>query len=132
MNARRSGGALVASLLVALVGCSGISGGGNDDTPSAEEESAYAESAPPSGEPVDFFLYTHCGVESLRLAGKWWHAKAPLYGTDGEGSPPEGWGDPYQKGTLTLHSTEHVTFEAHEITVDFLPVPTDRSKTICR
>lgn len=62
------------------------------DLPSAAEESAYASSAPPVGEAVDYFLYTHCGVESLHVDGQWWHAVEPLYGDDGPGSPPEGWG----------------------------------------
>ena len=113
--------------LVALTAC-----GASEDTPSHEEEMAYSESAPPVGESVEFFLYTHCGIEDLRLDGRWWHAVQPLYGEDGTDSPPEGWGDPYQVGELTLDSEQHVTFEARGTQVAFVPSEDNRPKRICR
>lgn len=113
--------------LVALTAC-----GASEDTPSHAEEMAYSESAPPVGESVEFFLYTHCGIESLRLDGRLWHAVQPLYGEDGTGSPPEGWGDPYQEGELTLDSEQHVTFEARGTRVAFVPSEDNRPKRICR
>ena len=99
--------------------------------PRAAEESAYADSAPPQGEAVDYFLYTHCGVESLYVDGRWWHAVEPIYGTNGPGSPPEGWGDPYHVGTLTLNSTRSITFAAQGLTVDFSPAPTNEPMRVC-
>lgn len=117
----------LAVILVAITGC-----GAGEDTPSEAEESAYSESAPPLGESVEFFLYTHCGVESLRLNGRWWHAVPPLYGEDGVGSSPERWGDPYEKGQLTLHSRQRATFEAEGTHVVFVPAEDNRPKRICR
>ena len=49
-----------------------------------------------------FQVYTHCGVESARIDGRWWHAQPPLYGDTDGGGPPAGWGNPYQEGTLTV------------------------------
>ena len=112
---------------VALTAC-----GVSENPPSEAEETAYSESAPPVGESVEFSLYTHCGIESLRLDGRWWHAVQPLYGEDGTGSSPEGWGDPYQKGELTLDSGQHVTFEARGTQVAFVPAEDNRPMRICR
>ncbi len=102
------------------------------DLPIAAEETAYANSAPPLGEAVDYFVYTHCGVESLRVDGRWWHAVEPLYGDNGPGSSPDGWGDPYQEGELTLKSEQSITFEAEGIQVEFVPAPTNRPMRMCR
>jgi hypothetical protein len=99
---------------------------------SAAEESAYVDSAPPMGEAVDYFAYTHCGVESLRIDGHWWHAVDALYGDDGPGSAPDGWGDPYQEGELTRNSEDSITFEAQGKEVDFVPAQTNKPMRICR
>ena len=124
MVLRRVGVAVAA---VTLTAC-GTSG----ETPSAAEESAYAESPPPVGKPVEFFLYTHCGVDSLRLGGRWWRAAEPVYGEHGPGGPPEGWGDPYQAGELTLDSERSVTFEANGTEVRFVPADDDRPTRMCK
>ena len=100
--------------------------------PSAGEETAYADSPPPVDEPVDYFAYTHCGVESLRIDGRWWHAVNPLYGDNGLGSAPEGWGDPYQEGELTFNSEESITFEAKGKEMEFVPAPDDKPMRMCR
>lgn len=117
----------VAAALVILTAC-----GPGEDTPSQAEETAYAESAPPVGKPVKYFLFTHCGVESLRIDGRWWWAAKPLYGDDGRGSPPDGWGDPYEAGKLTLNSEQQATFEAEGTQVKFVPAEQDRPMTACR
>jgi hypothetical protein len=103
-----------------------------DATPSDAEVTAYAETAPPLGEPVEFVVDTHCGVDSLRLDGRWWHAEEPLYGEGGPGSAPEGWGDPYQTGELTLVSEQSVVFEAEGTRIEFAPAADDRPMRICR
>lgn len=102
------------------------------DVPTDEEMSRYADSAPPLGEPVEFWLYTHCGVESLRLDGHWWHAKEPLYADEGNSAPPEGWDDPYQSGDLTVVSEQRVVFEAEGTEVEFVPAADDRPMRFCR
>lgn len=102
------------------------------EQPSDEEATAYADSAPPAGEAVDYFVYTHCGVESLKVGGRWWHAVEPLYGDDGPGSSPDGWGDPYQEGEMTLNSGESITFEAKGMEVEFVPASKNNPMSICR
>jgi hypothetical protein len=62
-----------------------------------------------------FDLYTHCGVLGADLDGSWFAADPPL--VDGYG-PPAGWGDPYQRGTLTLLTQAEAVFRydgGHEI-----------------
>ncbi len=100
--------------------------------PTAEQETAYAETPPPTGETVSFSLYTHCGVESARIGGRWWHAVEPLYGDEGRAGPPQGWGDPVQKGRLTVASPESAVFEAVGTRVVFVPSVEDEPLRICR
>lgn len=48
-----------------------------------------------------YLLYTHCGVEHLRLDGSVYaRVGGPL--DDGSRNPPEGWGNPEQEGRLRL------------------------------
>ena len=91
----------------------------------------YAESLPPTGEPFEYSLYTHCGVERLRLGGRWWHAVEPLYGDLVPGSPPEGWDDP-QAGQLIVESEQSVIFKAKDTRVKFVPADDDRPLRMCR
>lgn len=117
-------------VVVAVVALAAACGTGSD-APRDAEKTAYAESAPPVGEPVDYFMYTHCGVESLSVDGRWWHAVEPLYGENGPGDSPDGWGDPYQEGELTLNSEDSITFEAKGKGVEFVPAPEDKPMTMC-
>lgn len=55
-------------------------------------------------------LYTHCGVLGAYFDGRWWRARPPL--SDGSGNPPEGWGNPFEDGTLTLLEGDVAEFEA--------------------
>jgi hypothetical protein len=119
---------VIGALAVALMSACGAA---PDELPSDAEETAYADSAPPRGEAVDFFIYTHCGVESIRVDGRWWHAVEPLYGDEGPRSSPEGWGNPYQQGELTLNSEESITFEAEGTKVEFVPAPDDEPMGMC-
>jgi hypothetical protein len=117
---------LVAATALATASC------GTNNPLSDAETPAYTESAPPVDEPVEYVLYTHCGVESARIGDRWWHAVEPLYGEDGQGTPPEGWGDPYQAGELTLGSEGSATFEAEGDKVDFVPAKDNRPVRMCR
>ena len=58
----------------------------------------YAESLPPTGEPFEYSLYTHCGVESLRLGERWWHAGTALW-RPCSGKPSGGMGRPPSRST---------------------------------
>lgn len=90
-------------------------------------------SAPSSGSMASatpFTVYTHCGVESARIDGRWWHAAPPLYNKS-RISPPAGWGDPLQKGTLTVESADRAVFEALGQQVVFVPAPNNEPVRIC-
>ena len=104
---------------------------GTSNAPSDAEVAAYTQSLPPLDETVEYVLYTHCGVESARIGDRWWHAVEPMYGEDGPGTPPEGWGDPYQAGELTLHSEDKATFEAEGDQVEFVPAKDNRPLRVC-
>ena len=117
---------LLAATALATASC------GTNSRPSDAEIAAYTESPPPVDEPVDYVLYTHCGVESARIGDRWWHAVEPMYGEDAQGTPPEGWGDPYQAGKLTLDSDGRATFEAEGDQVDLIPAKDDRPLRMCR
>lgn len=94
------------------------------DQPTAAQETAYQESLPPLGEPVEYFLYAHCGVRPISLGGAWWHPAA----TDGD---EEALGD-YERGTLTVTSQSRVVFTSDEIEVEFKLGPNADSSTLCR
>jgi hypothetical protein len=76
-------------------------------------------------------VYTHCGVENVRIDGRWWHAKPPLYDEERSG-PPAGWGDPYQEGTLRRESADRAVFEALGQSVVFVPAPDNEPVRVCR
>jgi len=78
-----------------------------------------------------FSVYTHCGVENVRIDGRWWHAKPPLYNEDQTG-PPAGWDDPSQQGTLTIELSERAVFEALGQRVVFVPAPDNEPVRVCR
>jgi len=103
-------------LLLALVVACGAQG----DNPTAAQETAFAETSPSIGEPVEYCLYTHCGAERMMLDGRWWEATEPVYGDEGRGSSPEGWGD-YKRGTLTLLSDSKAVFETDDVEIAFEP-----------
>jgi hypothetical protein len=48
-----------------------------------------------------FDLYTHCGINGVKVNDRYFQY---VGGTldDGSGNPPRGWGNPYQHGTLTV------------------------------
>lgn len=121
------GGRLAVLLGLSLISACGFTGG----SPSDEEQSRYTEKAPAIGTTVDYWFYTHCGVENARLGGAWWQAVQPLYGADGPGNPPAGWGNPLQEGRLTLLSPDRATFEARGVRVALVPAPGDTPLRIC-
>jgi hypothetical protein len=83
----------------------------------ADPSDEVSAAAPPEvGSSRPFDLYTHCGVLGADIDGVWFAADPPL--TDGDGNPPDGWGNPYQPGTLTLASSTEAVFRddaGHEV-----------------
>lgn len=57
--------------------------------------------APPTGVAPgqSFSLYTHCGIDELRLDGRFYERVGGRL-DDGSGNPPKGWENPYQAGWL--------------------------------
>jgi hypothetical protein len=83
------------------------------------------------GETVDFSMYTHCGVESTRINGRVWNATDPLYSSLEMLGPPDGWGDPYQDGRLTLQSAGRAVFAALGERVVLVPSDTGEPLRPC-
>lgn len=92
---------------------------------------APAASAPEDAIRTSFSVYTHCGIDSIRIGGRWWHAETPLYKQAGSG-PPAGWSDPYQEGILEMDSAERAVFEAHGQRVVFVPASVNEPVRVCR
>jgi hypothetical protein len=66
-------------------------------------------STPPSAtsqQPVviPYELYTHCGIDDASVNGIFYEAETPIP------EPLQGWGNPYQMGTMTLVSPSEVIF----------------------
>ncbi len=114
---RHSIGLAVLGTSLIATGC----GGSASTQPAVESE--------PSSTP--FTVYTHCGVENVRIDGRWWHAEPPLY-NDEQSGPPESWSDPYQEGRLTFESPERAVFEARGQRVVFVPAPDNEPVRVCR
>lgn len=87
---------LVAGALVA-VSCGG-GGGGGPARADIDNEAPYGPGVE-IGESYDYVLYVHCGVRWARIDGVWWET-TPL--DDGNANPPDGWGNPHDKGELTV------------------------------
>jgi hypothetical protein len=69
-----------------------------------------------------FDLYTHCGVLGADVAGTWFAADPPL--VEGAATPPAGWGNPYQRGTLTLVTSSEALFRdeaGHDLRLSAAP-----------
>src|SRR5215469_2971058 len=58
-----------------------------------------------------YTLYTHCGIDEARIGSRYFAAAHPL--SDGADNPPAGWGNPFQKGTMTLLSPSTAVFRDH-------------------
>ncbi|MDX3072753.1 hypothetical protein ACIP98_13110 [Streptomyces sp. NPDC088354] len=110
MNPRITYLVLVAALSAAVLsGCSG-----DDEQP--RRAAARETTATAAGKAVPFELYTHCGIDDVRIGPTWFEAVRPLSG--GSGNPPAGWDNPTQRGTMTLVSPTAAVFTdaaGHEV-----------------
>ena len=88
---------LLAALALAFSACSdGSEGRASEDI--ATLELPYGPGVE-VGETYDYVLFVHCGVRWARLDGVWW--KTDLF-ADSDKNPPDGWGNPYDEGTMTI------------------------------
>jgi len=73
--------------------------------------------ATPDSHTEPFDLYTHCGIWFVQYDGKWFERVGGLL-DDGNGNPPDGWGNPYHTGTLMVQGDEAIftdTGGRHEV-----------------
>lgn len=81
--------------------------------------------------PYEYQLYTHCGIHSAKIDGRWWVFEGePL--SDGNGGAPPGWSDPYHAGLITLESRERATFSSSEKRLHFRPATENRPLKLCK
>jgi hypothetical protein len=102
---RRWGGPPVAGAAMAMVFAACGSGPAAQVTAPAGP-STKAAAAVGSAQPYQ--LYTHCGIDEVRIGNRYFEAVHPL--SDGQANPPPGWGNPYQQGTMTLLSPAGAVF----------------------
>lgn len=114
----------VARPVVLFIVMAVVTGCGAADSPQQAGGAAASSTTP-------FTVYTHCGVENVRIDGQWWHAKPPLYNQDQSG-PPEGWGDPHQDGSLTMVAPDRAVFDALGQRVVFVPAAENEPVRVCR
>ena len=99
---RRSGAAILAGAALVLAACGGTAAQAAKPAAPSRTAAATAGSARP------YLLYTHCGIDEARVGNRYYEAVHPL--SDGHGDPPAGWGNPYQRGTMTLLSPDEAVF----------------------
>ena len=102
--------AIAAMLLVAVSGCAQSTETAGRGTPTAREPAHRTGPARDAGsaDGVPFNLYTHCGIRWAKIRGTFWYAEHEM--SDGNGNPPEGWGNPIQSGRLSFQSRRTATF----------------------
>lgn len=83
------------------------------------------------GKTVPFDLYTHCGIGEIKALGKYFERVGGTLG-DGFGNPPKGWGNPYDRGTLSIvgNSATFRDDQGHEVNFKLRPQATGFS-TLC-
>jgi len=102
-SVRRSGMAILAGAAMVLAAC-----GGGTAAQAAKPAAPSRTAAATAGAVRPYLLYTHCGIDEARIGNRYYEAVHPL--SDGHGDPPAGWGNPYQRGTMTLLSPDEAVF----------------------
>jgi hypothetical protein len=120
MNPRTALAGLAMALLVAVSGCGGSETAGQPAQKTSPVDSTHS---------VPFNLFTHCGIKWARIRGTYWRAEDEL--SDGNGNPPEGWGNPYQSGRLSFQSRRTATFRSPAGLVVFHRTSQSKPPFIC-
>jgi hypothetical protein len=100
---RRGGVAILAGAGMVLAAC-----GGGTTAQVAKPVAPSRTAAAAVGSARPYSLYTHCGIDEARIGNRYYEAVHPL--SDGSGNPPAGWGNPYQRGTMTLLPPDEAVF----------------------
>ena len=121
MNKRISLLAVAAALLLASSGCAEPTErvGGRTASVPVQRTSSAGDADSDDGVPLD--LYTHCGIRWAMIRGTVWYAEHEM--SDGNGNPPEGWGNPVQSGLLSFQSRTVATFTSSAGRVTFHRTP---------
>jgi hypothetical protein len=114
---------LLAIALMSLIAVSSCGGSTTADQP-AQETSPVG-----SAQGVAFNLYTHCGIKWAKIRGTFWRAEHEL--SDGNGNPPEGWGNPFQAGRLSFQSRRTATFRSNAGAVVFHRTSQSQPPFVC-
>ncbi|MDR2986202.1 MAG: hypothetical protein LBV34_15305 [Nocardiopsaceae bacterium] len=88
---------------VVLAACDTPGGGHRTQPPGPSDKGAVTV-----GSAQLYVLSTHCGIDEARIGSGYFEAVHPL--SDGQGNPPAGWGNPFQRGTMTLLSPSKAVF----------------------
>jgi len=100
---------------IAAVAAMGVlSGCGASTSPTLDASTSPATTSISS---VPFALFTHCGIYEARVQDTFFVAEQQL--DDGHGNPPAGWGNPYQRGTITVTGSGAVFHDDSGHTVSF-------------
>ena len=111
---RRSRAAILAGAAMVLAACGGGTAAQAAKPAAPSTAAQAAKPAAPStaaaiaGSARPYLLYTHCGIDEARIGNRYYQAVHPL--SDGHDDPPAGWGNPYQRGTMTLLSPDEAVF----------------------
>jgi hypothetical protein len=82
----------------------------------------------PVGSQWTYAVYTHCGVESIYLDGRFWLTE-PL----GAMAAPAGWGEPLDEGVITLEAPDRAVYLSQGgDQVEFTPAPEDYEPPLCQ
>jgi hypothetical protein len=90
------------------------SGGTGGPSPAEFAKPPYA-SGVTIGETYDYKLYTHCGIHWTSIDGDWWE---PSPGEE-KAEAPEGWGNPFEVGKMTVIDRQSATFDGPNGDVQF-------------
>ena len=76
-------------------------------------------------------LYTHCGIRYADFNGRRWLADPVLTSNEGL-SPPPGWDNPNDRGTIELVTKDRAMFISHSgERAFFIPAPDDYQFKLC-
>lgn len=74
------------------------------------------------GKAYSFIIYTHCGVRRAYFDGYWWLVDPML--SDGNGNPPSGWGNPYDRGMMEMVAVNVALYTSESgMLAVFTPLP---------
>jgi|HubBroStandDraft_2_1064218.scaffolds.fasta_scaffold95917_2 hypothetical protein len=95
------------AILLALA-ASALAACGSSPPGQVAKPAAHSPAVVTAGSPHPYQLYTHCGIDEARMGTRYFKAVTPL--SDGHGNPPPGWGNPFQRGTMTTLSPTTALF----------------------